>query len=246
MRADPRAVDARVGLAGAYLQKARETGDPSFYTRADGLLRAALARRPGDAGALVASAGLALSRHDFRGGLELARRARAARPRLLAPYPALVDALVELGRFGAAERTLQRMVDAKPTLAGYARVSYLRELHGDLDGAAAAMRRAVAAGGPARESVAAVQALLGGIELAREPAASGQAARSARHSRRSRATRPPRRAWRASTPPAAISARRSGAGGRSPSGCRCPSTCSASPRRSSPPGARARPVATWR
>ncbi len=180
VRSDPRAVDARVGLADAYLQKARETGDPSLYTRADGLLRAALARRPGDAGALVASAGLALSRHDFRAGLELARRARAARPRLLAPYPALVDALVELGRFGAAERTLQRMVDAKPTLAGYARVSYLRELHGDLDGAAAAMRRAVAAGGPARESVAAVQTLLGGLELARgRPRAAARAQHAA-------------------------------------------------------------------
>ncbi len=167
VRAAPRDVAPRVALAGAYLQKARETGDPGYYSRADGLLRAARARRPGDAGALVAGAGLALSRHDFSGALALARRARAAQPGSLAPYPALVDALVELGRFGAAERALQRMVDAKPTLAGYARVSYLRELHGDLDGAAAAMRRAVAAGGPARESVASVQALLGGLELAR-------------------------------------------------------------------------------
>ena len=180
VRADPRDVAPRVALAGAYLQQARETGDPGFYSRADGLLRAALARRPGEPDALVASAGLALSRHDFRRALELARRARAARPEALAPYPALVDALVELGRFRAAERALQRMVDAKPTLAGYARVSYLRELHGDLDGAAAAMRRAIAAGGPARESVAAVQALLGGIELARgRPGAARAAYRAA-------------------------------------------------------------------
>jgi tetratricopeptide (TPR) repeat protein len=163
----PRDAGPRVQLAAAYLQKARESGDPGFYSRADGLLRAALARRPGDHDALVAGAGLALSRHDFRRGLELALRARAARPEALAAYPALVDALVELGRFGAAERTLQRLVDAKPTLAGYARVSYQRELHGDLDGAVEAMRRAIAAGGPARESVAAVQALLGGLELAR-------------------------------------------------------------------------------
>ena len=87
VRADPRAGAPRVALAAAYLQKARETGDPGFYSRADGLLRAALARRPGEPDALVASAGLALSRHDFRRGLELARRARAARPEALAPYP---------------------------------------------------------------------------------------------------------------------------------------------------------------
>jgi tetratricopeptide (TPR) repeat protein len=180
VRADSRAIQPRVGLALAYLQRARETGDPGFYSRADGLLRAALARRPGEPGALVASAQLALSRHDFRGALTLARRARSARPAALAPYPALVDALVELGRFRAAERALQQMVDAKPTLAGYARVSYVRELHGDLDGAAAAMRRSVAAGGPARESVAAVQSLLGGIELARgRPAAARRSQRAA-------------------------------------------------------------------
>ncbi len=180
VRAAPRSVEPRVALAGAYLQQARETGDPGLYSRADRLLRAALARKPGEPGALVASAGLALSRHDFRGALALARRARAARPGALAPYPALVDALVELGRFGAAERTLQRMIDAKPMLAGYARVSYLRELHGDLDGAVAAMRRAIAAGGPARESVAAVQALLGGLEFARgRPAAARAAHRAA-------------------------------------------------------------------
>ena len=180
VRADPRAAAPGVALAGAYLGRARTTGDPSFYTRAGDLLRATLARHPGDPDALVASAGLALSRHDFRTGLALARRARAARPEALAPLPALVDGLVELGRFRAAERELQRFIDAKPTLAGYARVSYLRELHGDLDGAAAAMRRAIAAGGAPSESVANVQALLGGIELARgRPAAARTALRAA-------------------------------------------------------------------
>jgi tetratricopeptide (TPR) repeat protein len=180
VRAAPRAVAPRVTLASAYLQRARETGDPGLYARADGLLAEARSLRPGDPDVLVVSAGLALSRHDFSAGLALARRARAARPEALAAYPALVDALVELGRFGAAERTLQAMIDAKPTLAGYARVSYLRELHGDLDGAVAAMRRAAAAGGPARESVASVQALLGGLELARgRPAAARRAHRAA-------------------------------------------------------------------
>jgi tetratricopeptide (TPR) repeat protein len=179
VRGAPRETAPRVQLATAYLAKARETGDPAFYVRADGLLRAALARAPGDPDALVASAGLALSRHEFQRGLALARRARAARPAALAAYPALVDALVELGRFGAAERTLQRLVDAKPGLAGYARVSYFRELHGDLEGAAAAMRRAIAAGGPARQSVASVQSLLGTLELARGRVAAAESAHRA-------------------------------------------------------------------
>jgi len=180
VRDAPRETAARVRLAGAYLGKVRESGDPAFYARADGLLREALAQRPGDHDALVASAGVALSRHDFRRGLALARRARAARPAALAAYPAIVDALVELGRFDAAERTLQRLIDAKPGLAGYARVSYFRELHGDLAGAAAAMRLAIGAAGTEREALANVQSLLGTLELARgRPASAGSAHRAA-------------------------------------------------------------------
>jgi tetratricopeptide (TPR) repeat protein len=159
--------DRAAALAAAYLQKVRETGDASFYTRADTLLDAALARDPRDQGALVQAATLAAGRHDFHRALAAARRAEAVAPGTLAPLPIMVDALVELGRYGAAERTLQRLVDLKPNLTAYARVSYFRELTGDLDGAVDAMRRAIAGGGPALENVAYVQSLLGGLELAR-------------------------------------------------------------------------------
>ena len=154
-------------LAGAYLQKVRETGDPSFYVRADGVLSRALARGPDDPAELVAAATLAAGRHDFTGALQLAERARSAAPDSIAAYPVLVDALVELGRYDAAERTLQQLIDRRPTLAAYARVSYFRELHGDLAGAADAMARAVSAGGGARENLAYVQTLLGDLELGR-------------------------------------------------------------------------------
>jgi tetratricopeptide (TPR) repeat protein len=55
------------------------------------------------------------------------------------------------------------MVDAKPNLATYSRVSYFRELNGDLPGATAAMRLAVSAGGGVPENVAYVQTLLGDL-----------------------------------------------------------------------------------
>jgi tetratricopeptide (TPR) repeat protein len=154
-------------LAAAYLQKARESGDPSFYSRADGVLERALSRGPADAGELAEAAALAAGRHDFREAERLARRARALAPASLGAYPILVDALIELGRYGEAERTLQRMVDLKPNLPAYARVSYFRELTGDLDGAAEALRLAIAAGGPVPENVAYVQSLLGSLELSR-------------------------------------------------------------------------------
>jgi tetratricopeptide (TPR) repeat protein len=170
------ALGQSAALAAAYLQKVRESGDPSFYSRADGVLRQALAKRPNDAYAVVQAATLAAARHDFARALSFARRARALEPDALAAFPVEVDALVELGRYDEAERVLQDFVDRKPNLAAYARVSYFRELHGDLDGAVDAMRRAIAAGGPVPENVAYVQTLLGGLELARgNAAAAGRA-----------------------------------------------------------------------
>ena len=154
-------------LAAAYLQKARESGDPGFYTRADGVLRRALARGPEDPGELTEAAALAAGRHDLREAERLARRARSLAPGSVGAFPVLVDALVELGRYREAERTLQRMVDMKPNLPAYARVSYFRELTGDLRGAVQALRLAIAAGGPVPENVAYVQGLLGGLELSR-------------------------------------------------------------------------------
>jgi len=154
-------------LAAAYIQKARESGDPSYYSRADGVLKRALERGPADPAELTEAAALAAGRHDFRAAERLARRARALAPESIGAFPVLVDALVELGRYREAERTLQRMVDLKPNLAAYARISYFRELTGDLRGAAEALELAVAAGGPVPENVAYVQSLLGSLELNR-------------------------------------------------------------------------------
>ncbi len=152
----PRREDLRAALAAAYLQRVRETGDPSFYARAEGVLE-----RPRTPEGLATAGDLALARHDFRDALALGRRAGTI------GAPVRVDALVELGRYPEAERELQRMVDRKPNLAAYARISYLRELNGDLAGAAQAMRLAVAAGGAAPENTAYVEALLGELERRR-------------------------------------------------------------------------------
>ena len=100
-----------------------------------------------------------------------------------------VDALVELGRYDAARAELQAMVDRRPNLSGYARVSYLRELHGDLDGAVEAMRLAVDAGGPAAENGAYVSTLLGELERRRGRPRRPRGGRSSAHWRSCRTTR---------------------------------------------------------
>ena len=173
VRAHPRDSRGYGFLGDAYLQKVRETGDASYYTRAGRVLATALRLNPRDPAALTAMGALALARHDFHGGLRYGEAARRAAPYVVKPYGVVVDAEIELGRYAEAGRTLQRMVDLQPNLASYARVSYWRELHGDLPGAIRAMQLAVSAGGDAPENVAYVQTLLGNLyfEVGRAAAA---------------------------------------------------------------------------
>jgi len=150
VRANPTDV-VGLGLLGlAYQQRARETGDPSYYTKSDGVLQRALRYSPDD---LVATSGLgalALSRHRFHEALVFGRRAVALSPSTARGYGVVGDAQVELGRYREAFAAFDRMASLKPSLSSYARVSYARELLGDVHGAADAMRLAIdaAAGQP--------------------------------------------------------------------------------------------------
>ena len=82
MRAAPDNAAAYAGLGDAYLARARETGDPGFYSRADRAFGAARRRDPDDLGALIGAGTLAGLRHDFaeqlRLGLEAPPRRRQA------------------------------------------------------------------------------------------------------------------------------------------------------------------------
>jgi tetratricopeptide (TPR) repeat protein len=131
----------QLGLA--YLQRARETSDPSYLTRADGILHQALAQAPDDTDTLIGLGTLALARHEFQAGVDWGQRAIASNGFKSAGFAVLGDAYTELGRYDDAVRTFQQMIDLRPDQTSYARVSYARELHGDMKGAIAAMRSAV-------------------------------------------------------------------------------------------------------
>ena len=77
----------------------------------------------------------------------------------------MVDADVELGRYGDARRTLERMLNARPDLSSYSRASYFLELHGDIAGARRALQQAIASGAPARENTAWAYLYLGNLEF---------------------------------------------------------------------------------
>ena len=150
-------------LAAAYLQKVREIGDPSYYGKAEALLKGALAHDSADPEATASMGLLALARHQFKAGLAWGIKARALDPAASRPLGIIGDAQIELGRYPDAVKTLQQMVDLRPDLSSYARVSYIRELLGDVGGAIAAMQQAIEAGGPVPENSAYTRVLLANI-----------------------------------------------------------------------------------
>lgn len=142
-RADPEDWRAWAALGSAYIEEARATGDSSWYPSAEAAFDRSLALNPArNAAAAAGMSTLAATRHDFELALEWGEKARAVAPDDPLVYGALGDALVELGRYPEAVEAFQRMVDLRPGLASYARVSYARELQGDVAGAIVAMEAA--------------------------------------------------------------------------------------------------------
>jgi tetratricopeptide (TPR) repeat protein len=135
-------------LAAAYSQKARETGDFGLNTKVDEALTRSLQLEPDNYDALKLRSKLLLTYHRFSEALEVARRAQTMRPQDHDVYGALTDALVELGEYDEAVKAAQTMVNLRPGTASYSRVSYLRELHGDLEGAIDAMNTALKTANP--------------------------------------------------------------------------------------------------
>ena len=177
---EPGAAALHATLGDLYYQRGRETAKSTWNEKAHASYRQALALNPQSAHATTGLGTLALAKHDFGGGLRYGEQALRLEPNSVRPYAAIVDGQIELGRYGDARRSLDRMVALKPNLASYARISYFRELHGDLDGALEAMRLAVSAGGGSAENIAYVETLLGNLELQRgEIAHAGRAYRTA-------------------------------------------------------------------
>jgi tetratricopeptide (TPR) repeat protein len=150
---------ALLGLA--YQQRARETGDPSWYPRSERALRRALRLAPENAVAVGGLGSLALSRHRFREALALGRRALRLAPASARTYGVIGDALLELGRYDQAFRAFDTMARLKPSVGAYARVSYARELLGRPRDAIAAMRLALEAAADQPEPTAWTHVQLG-------------------------------------------------------------------------------------
>ena len=147
LRTNPEDQHAYRRLGEAYLLHSRETGDPSYYPKAEAVLLEAHRRNPNDIQTMNALGTLALARHQFDQAFDWAQRVQALNSVNAVSYGVAGDALIELGRYEEAFASYQAMVDRRPDLTSYARVSYARELLGNRAGAIEAMQRAVTAAG---------------------------------------------------------------------------------------------------
>jgi tetratricopeptide (TPR) repeat protein len=168
LRAQPDDAGSLTLLGLEYEQRARETGDPTYYAKADGALNGALELAPRSALAVTGLGSLALSRHRFGEALELGRRAVSLGTAEGVPnaiqsrsWGVVGDALVELGRYREAFASFDRMMMLEPGLAAYARASYARELLGRPRAALVPMRAAVNASAGEPEPLAWARVQLG-------------------------------------------------------------------------------------
>ncbi|HMS65903.1 MAG TPA: tetratricopeptide repeat protein [Ignavibacteria bacterium] len=150
-------------LGAAYIQKARESNDPEFYSLAEDVLKRAINNQNDNFLAMAELGSVNLSRHNFKEALVLSQKALELNPYNSYSYGVLVDAQIELGMYDEAIENVQKMVNLRPDLSSYSRVSYIRELKGDLQGAVDAMKLAVTAGSPEAENTAWCRVQLGNL-----------------------------------------------------------------------------------
>lgn len=156
---------ARIDLAQLFMFEARITGEHGHYYPAALEMVKPVVTQPQDKDiafqALLTQASVFLSLHEFAKALTVAQKAKELNPYNALVHGALVDAYVELGDYEKAVEMADAMVAIRPDLRSYSRVSYLREIHGEVEGAIEAMKLAVSAALPGTEEAAWCQLILG-------------------------------------------------------------------------------------
>jgi tetratricopeptide (TPR) repeat protein len=153
----------QVLLAGAYVQKTRETTDYSYLDRAVSVLDNVLGVDGSNYEAQRLLTVTRLERHLFAQAAESSRRLLAINPADPWNWGTLGDALIEIGDYDAAADAYQKMVRLRPDLASYNRAAHYRFLVGDVPGAIEIMKKAIEAGSSSAENVAWCMVDLGGV-----------------------------------------------------------------------------------
>jgi tetratricopeptide (TPR) repeat protein len=146
LQRNPQNYRAYHGLGDALIRKARETGDPSYFSRAEEALKKSLEINPDNAGAMRHLSYVFYSRHEFEPAALHARRAIEMDATDGDSYGILGDALMETGAYEKAEEAYENMIQREKSLYSYSRRAGLKSVRGDSAGAIADLERAVDAG----------------------------------------------------------------------------------------------------
>ncbi|MBS2034567.1 tetratricopeptide repeat protein [bacterium] len=107
----------KVALAQAYLAKAQQSSDVSYFDEAEKLVDQALKKLPNDKGALLVKASLCEARHDFQGAIQICEKLEKKDPGDLDTRSLLANSLMEVGRLPEALATAQAIFRQIPTIA---------------------------------------------------------------------------------------------------------------------------------
>ena len=140
---DP-SISNRTLLAGAYIQKTRETTDFEHLNRALQILEGILAEKQ-DPDAMRMRNTVELTLHHFSQAAEHARAMTERAPTDVQSWGTLGDALLEMGHYDGAHAAFAKMLELKPGLTSYNRMGFYRFVHGDAAGGIAMLKQAVAA-----------------------------------------------------------------------------------------------------
>jgi tetratricopeptide (TPR) repeat protein len=142
----PRSTDKLVLLGRAWVKKARHSADPGYYLHAKAAADLAFEIDPESSLAFELLAQVLLNNHEFEEARSVAERVLAKDDESLLGLAVKTDALYELGRIDEAVKTADRMVQMKPDLASYCRVSFFQWLRGDVEAALGTIKAAIVSG----------------------------------------------------------------------------------------------------
>ena len=151
LRRNPGNAKALYGLGDTLIRRARETGDPAYFDRAEDALKRSLEIAPKNAGAMRHLAYVFYSRHEFEPAAIHARKAVEMDATDAGAYGILGDALLEVGAYDRAEAVYKKMMELEKSLYSYSRLAGFKSIGGDSAGAIADLERALAAGKAAKK-----------------------------------------------------------------------------------------------
>ncbi len=168
LKVKPTDHEAAIKMVQVFINEARVTGEHGhYYPAALKVIDEVLATNPASEDiqfqAKSLQASVLLSQHEFEKALEAAKEGVKLYSYNAGIHGSLTDAYVELGDYKKAVETADKMMSIRPDLRSYSRVSYLREIYGDMDGAIEAMKLAVSAGYPGYEQTAWARLTLGNL-----------------------------------------------------------------------------------